>query len=154
MSAENRHKLLLREYIDSYDPAVRPFVEQVIRSISPKLVSFQEFYASFSSCCDRFLFKLLNDPLSIGFAEPIFLYAGSQFGKSNLWLTLLFWERICQHPELLELDWRLVSEQSLPVELLHAMLVIVDDCAYTGQQLEKSIVPHFSNIIICPYMSR
>lgn len=126
---EEKHtRLNIEDFVNVHDPALRPWLKRSLDSLDIRIVHQGEFMAHYYSCIDELIETLRAKKTSI-----VYLMGGQQFGKSNIWLILLFWEyakgrfpaecRLLSDDTYIRMDWNESNEGTI---------VFLDDCMYSG----------------------
>lgn len=118
-------------YIQKHDPALRPFLQEFFASLNCKMIRFEEFKAEFTDVAVQCLEWLDSfvDP-----SQPVYLWGGESFAKSNTWLIIMFWDiyRRKFGPDH-RFNFFLIAEHSIvPPRQPRDILIHVDDCSYSG----------------------
>ena len=85
----------------------------------------------------------------------VWLMGGQQFGKSNIWLILLFWQYARQR---VRAQFRMTSDESFKEiewnDSNKGTVVFLDDCMYSGTQIINMVQNELETFIVCPYISK
>lgn len=140
--------LKIKEYIQLHDPPLQPLLGRLFLELDIKIVPQFDFLDNFYDCVNEFL-ALMRSTAS---DATVYIMGGREFGKSNMWLLLLFWQHVRTH---FPFRIRVISENTTHLLSLKKsdMLLFIDDCAYSGLQISKQLSATHKNTIICPYVS-
>lgn len=103
-------ELVVDEFVDLHDSALKPVLRRTINSVSPRMINNQDFFAQLQKCFDKFKDMFVKFIDEYATTPVMYLYLGEKIAKSNMWCALLFWKFLRQQRDFPKLVWRGISQ--------------------------------------------
>jgi hypothetical protein len=144
-------KTQIRKFIDACDPEVKKIAQKLINNTDH--ISFEKFLTRMNTCIYHLISIVKVD-------RPVFVYLGVDLkevkNKSNYWLYLYvkeFIRYITNNKKVI-----LITEINNPLLKKDDVIVLIDDCIYSGMQMGDTIYNIKNTIsndyyLLVPYMS-
>ncbi len=144
-------KTQIRKFIDACDPEVKKIAQKLIENTDH--ISFEKFLTRMNMCIYHLISIVKVD-------RPVFVYLGVDLKevkkKSNYWLYLYvkeFIRYITNNKKVI-----LITEMNNPLLKKDDVIVLIDDCIYSGMQMGDTIYNIKNTIsndyyLLVPYMS-